>query len=173
MRSGRETPLGAILKGAVAGVVGTLAMDLLWYARYRRTGGEQGFVDWDLSAGVESYDEASPPAQVGKRVVESLFQVELEPTTAAPMANIVHFATGAGWGTSHGIIAGSMASPTVLTGLLTGTTAWLTSYGVLAPAGLYKPMWEYDAKTLWEDLSAHLLYGLATGVAYRLLRRRG
>jgi hypothetical protein len=30
------TPLGAVGRGLAAGAVGTLAMDLLWYARYRR-----------------------------------------------------------------------------------------------------------------------------------------
>jgi len=25
--------------------------------------------------------------------------------------------------------------------------------------GVYKPIWEYDARTIWQDLSAHLVYG--------------
>jgi hypothetical protein len=32
------TPLGAIGRGLVAGTVGSLAMDVLWYVRYRRGG---------------------------------------------------------------------------------------------------------------------------------------
>jgi hypothetical protein len=36
---------------------------------------------------------------------------------------------------------------------------------------LYKPIWEYDAKTLGDDLSAHLVYGLATAAAFRALSR--
>jgi hypothetical protein len=36
-------------------------------------------------------------------------------------------------------------------------------------ARLYKPIWEYDAKTLAEDLTAHLVYGFATATAMRLL----
>ena len=36
------TPLGAIGRGLIAGAVGSLAMDVLWYARYRRGyGGSQ------------------------------------------------------------------------------------------------------------------------------------
>jgi hypothetical protein len=27
-------------------------------------------------------------------------------------------------------------------------------------------LWEYDARTLWEDLSAHLVYGLGTAAAF-------
>jgi hypothetical protein len=47
-----------------------------------------------------------------------------------------------------------------------------TGAGVPAsPAGLYKPIWEYDAKTLAVDLSAHLAYGAGTGTAFWLLAR--
>jgi hypothetical protein len=35
--------------------------------------------------------------------------------------------------------------------------------------GRYKQIWEYDAKTLATDLSAHLAYGAGTGAAFSLL----
>lgn len=62
------TPLGALVGGGVAGAVGTLAMDLVWYARYRREGGQSGFVDWESSAGLDGRNDAPAPAQFGKRV---------------------------------------------------------------------------------------------------------
>ena len=37
--------------------------------------------------------------------------------------------------------------------------------------GVYKPIWEYDAKTLAEDLTAHLAYGTGTGTAFWLLTK--
>lgn len=30
-------------------------------------------------------------------------------------------------------------------------------------------MWEYDTETLWKDLNAHLVYGLATATTFRVL----
>ena len=42
----KVTPLGAILRGLVAGAVGTAAMDVVWYLRYRRGGGKEKFLDW-------------------------------------------------------------------------------------------------------------------------------
>lgn len=167
-----ETPISAILKGVAAGLVGTLAMDLVWYSRYRQSGGEQSFVEWDLASGVDDYENAPAPAQVGKRIVEGFFATELDAKTARSMTNFVHWATGAGWGTGHGVVHGSMPAPSALTGILTGVGAWATSYATLAPAGIYKPIWEYDAATLWKDLSAHLVFGLATGITFRLLVRR-
>jgi hypothetical protein len=164
-------PIGAVVKGAVAGLAGTVAMDLLWYRRYRREGGEDGFLDWEFSAGTTSYDEAGAPAQVGKRIVEGYLQRELPPSSARPMNNAVHLLTGVGWGATHGIALTSLGALPLGAGLLTGATAWGASYAMLAPAGLYKPMWEYAPRVLWKDLSAHLAFGLGTGLAFRALKR--
>jgi hypothetical protein len=40
---------------------------------------------------------------------------------------------------------------------------------ILPAAKLYEPIWEYDAKTLAKDLSAHLLYGTVTAATFGLL----
>jgi hypothetical protein len=40
---------------------------------------------------------------------------------------------------------------------------------ILPAAKLYQPIWKYDLKTLANDLSAHLVYGLATATALRVL----
>ncbi|MGI9658342.1 MAG: hypothetical protein ACR2OD_05490 [Gaiellaceae bacterium] len=159
------------VQGAIAGTVGTVAMDLVWYARHRRGGGSTPFVDWELSRTTTSYDNAAAPAQVGKRMVESLFQTELGPGTAATMNNVVHFATGAGWGALHGIVEHTTGKRDPSRGLVTGAAAWLGSYAVLTPAGLYKPIWQYSPKTLAKDLSAHLAFGLATSSTFALLNR--
>jgi hypothetical protein len=44
-------------------------------------------------------------------------------------------------------------------------------YIALSAAGIYKPIREYDAKTLAWNLSAHLAYGAGTGAAFWLLSR--
>lgn len=156
-------------RGAIAGAAGTLAMDLVWYRRYRRSGGTDSFLDWEFSTGTDSYENAAAPAQVGKRVVEGLFDTQLKPDTAGFTNNVVHWATGVGWGALHGLVVGSTPSASPAAGLATGATAWLTAYGVLGAAKLYQPMWKYDVVTLGKDLSAHLLFGLGTGAAFRAL----
>jgi hypothetical protein len=50
------TPLGAVSRGLVAGAFGTLAMDALWYAGYRRGHGESDFAAWEFSSGLDSWD---------------------------------------------------------------------------------------------------------------------
>jgi len=163
------TPLGALVRGGVAGAVGTLAMDLLWYARYRREGGESGFVDWESSAGLDNWANAPAPAQVGKRLFETLFRRELPPEYARLVNNVTHWSTGVGWGAVFGLASRSMQTRRTWHGPAFGAGVWVQSYAVLVPAKLYKPPWEYDAVTLWKDLSAHLVYGLATSTALRAL----
>jgi hypothetical protein len=165
------TPLGAVARGAVAGAVGTFAMDLLWYARYRRDGGDSRFTDWEFSAGLNSWDDAPAPAQFGRRVIQVIFQRDLPPERAALINNAAHWTTGVGLGAVFGLVSGSMATRHPWHGLVLGAGAWLQSYAVLAPAKISKPMWEYDIKTLWQDLSAHLVYGLTTATTFRVLAK--
>ena len=165
----RITPLGAVARGALAGMAGVLAMDLVWYRRYRGGGGEDSFADWEFSAGTTDYESAGPPAQFGKRIVEAVLQKELPPESARTMNNAVHWMTGVGWGTAHAVVFGAASQRSQpLLGAVTGVAAWVASYFVLAPAGIYRSITEYDKETLWKDLSAHLVFGTTTGLVYRL-----
>jgi hypothetical protein len=167
----RITPLGAILRGLVAGAVGTVAMDMVWYMRYRRGGGKEKFLDWELSTDLTSWDNAPAPALIGKRMVEGFTGQPLPPERAAVMNDFMHWAYGIGWGTVYGILAGSLARPFVALGIPFGAGVWATDYVVLPKAGVYKPIWEYDPKTLWKDLSAHLAYGAGTAATFAFLTR--
>jgi hypothetical protein len=165
------TPIGAVVRGLAAAAVGTAAMDALLFARYRRGGGESSFTDWEFSSGLTSWDDAPAPAQVGKRLVEGVFDVKLEPERARLVNNITHWGYGVLGGAPYGILVASLRRPRVGYGLPFGASVWTGSYVVLPAAKLYKPIWEYDRVTLAKDLSAHLVYGLATAATFRLLSR--
>lgn len=159
------SPLGAVIAGAVAGAVGTVAMDAVWYRRYQRGGGEDSPVDWEFSAGASKWDDVSAPGQVGRRVVEGFLGHELPDRWARTTQNVVHWATGISWGVQFAIVASSVRRPVRLLPAL-GPTAWASSYALLGAAKIYKPIWEYDAKTLADDLSAHAVFGAATGATF-------
>jgi hypothetical protein len=167
--STRPTPLGAVVRGALAGAVGTVAMDLLLYRRYRSDGGADELAAWEFGAGVHDWDTAAAPAIVGKRVVEGLFQLELAPRWARLANNVMHWGYGISWGVQYGVVAGSLRRPRHVHGLLLGPVVWGSGYVVLPLAKLYKPIWEYDTGTLAKDLSAHLVYGVVTAEAFRFL----
>ena len=168
----RLTPLGAVARGLVAGAAGTLAMDALWFARYKRAGGDSGFAAWELSSGLRAWEDAPAPAQVGKRLLEGLFARELPPERAALVNNLTHWGFGMLGGVQYGIVAGSLRSPRIRYGLPFGAGVWASGYAILPAAKLYKPISEYDRTTLAKDLSAHLVYGIGTAAAFRLLSRK-
>jgi hypothetical protein len=167
-----STPLGAIAGGLVAGAIGTAAMDTLLFTRYRRGGGENSFREWEFSAGLSSWDGAPAPAQVGKRLVEGLSGRELAGERAALVNNVTHWAYGMAGGAQYGIVAGSLSAQRIRYGLLLGAGVWSSGYVILPLMMLYEPIWKYDARTLANDLSAHLLYGLVTATALQLLTRK-
>lgn len=145
-------------------------MDLLWYRRYRADDGEDGFGDWEFSAGTDSFDDAGAPGQVGKKLA-GFAGVVIPDRLAGMTNNVVHWATGISWGTAGGVLAATTGLPAVPAGALAGVLAFSASYIALPALGVYKQIWEYDAATLWKDASAHLVFGSATGVALAGLRR--
>ena len=168
-RAGTMTPLAAVAKGLVAGVIGTLAMDASLFARYKAAGGGGGFSAWEFSSGLSGWEEAPAPAQVGKRLVEGLFARELPPGRAALVNNLTHWVYGVLGSAQFGLVAGSLRTPRILYGLPFGAGVWAAGYAVLPAAKLYQPIWEYDRGTLAKDLGAHLVYGLGTAAAFKLL----
>ena len=52
-----------------------------------------------------------------------------------------------------------------------GASVWAGGYLVLPVAGLYEPIWKYDARTLAWDLGAHLTYGAGTGTVFWLFTK--
>jgi hypothetical protein len=157
-----------VAAGSVAGAIGTAAMDLLLYARYRRDGGKDGPWRWELAGSVMSWDDASAPGQLGRKVLRRAIGDDPPNDWARPTTNILHWATGVGWGALYGVAASTTSMHQWARALTLGPAAWLSSYVVLPLAHVYKPIWKYDAGTLADDLSAHLVYG-AVAAALRAI----
>jgi hypothetical protein len=155
----------------VAGAVGTAAMDLLLYQRYRREDGKDSLLSWEFAHGVTSWDEASAPGQLGHKLLRIVTRRPPPDAWARTTTNVMHWATGVGWGLQFGAVAGRTSRHPQARALALGPLAWITGYVVLPLAGVYKPIWEYDAHTLGEDLSAHLVYGGVTAAVFAALTR--
>lgn len=154
--------------GVLAGVAGTAAMDLLWYRRYRAQGGKQRFREWEFADDVTGWESASAPGKVGLKLLRLVTRRTPPERWARPTTNAVHWATGTGWGVQYAV-ARSIAPHSRLLPLALGPAAWLASYAVLPLLRVYRPIWRYDARTLAEDLSAHLVFGAVTAAAFALL----
>ena len=164
------TPLAAVVGGLVAGAVGTVCLDTVEYLRYRRKDGKESPLAWEF-APVDSWEKAPAPGQVAKRVIEGFTQRKLPDRSAWLTSTIAHWAYGSGAGAAYGILAGSLPAPHPEYGVPFGAVLFAGDYIALPIAGLYKPIWEYDAKTLAGDLAGHLAYGAGTGTAFSLLAK--
>ena len=155
--------------GALAGAAGTAAMDLLLYRRYRRDGGKETLWQWEFADDVMSWDGASAPGRLGQKLERFVTRRPPPDGWARTTTNVVHWATGIGWGAQYGALAHTTSRHPWIRALALGPAAWLASYAILPLAKVYKPIWDYDARTLGADLSAHLVFGTATAAAYAAL----
>ena len=173
MRNARDSGIGRHLAaGAVAGAVGTAAMDLLLYRRYRRDGGKEPFERWELAAGVTGWDEASAPGKIGQKL-ERLVTGRPPPDGGpGPRRTSCTGPRASGGASSTALLAGRTSGHPWIRALALGPLVWLAGYVVLPLAGVYKPIWDYDVQTLREDLSAHLVFGAATSAVFAALTRQ-
>jgi uncharacterized membrane protein YagU involved in acid resistance len=102
-------------------------------------------------------------------VIERVTGREPAPTPARLVSNVMHWGYGISNGAQYGIVARRLKKPRIRYGLPFGATVWGAGYVILPILKLYKPIWEYDRMTLANDLSAHLVYGLATAGALRVI----
>ena len=115
------------------------------------------------------WDEASAPGQIGQKL-ERLVTGRPPPDRWAR-----HHDEPRALGHGHRLgrpvrRAGRQDVPAPwLRALALGPAVWLAGYVVLPLAGVYKPIWEYDARTLGEDLSAHLVFGVTTSAVFAAL----
>ena len=164
------TPLAAVAAGLLAGAVGTACMDTVWYVRYRRAGGKDSPLAWEFPK-VDRWDKAPDPGKAAKRLIEGFTGRELPDRWAWLTSTVAHWGYGSGWGALYGVVAGSLHKPRPGFGVPFGAVVWSTDYVTLPIAGIYQPIWEYDAKTLARDLSAHLAYGAGTGTTFWLIAK--
>ena len=168
----RRSPLRSVVPGAVAGAVGTAAMDAVQYLRYRAGGGKTRPLHYEFAA-VASFEQAPAPAQIAKRLFEALFHRTVPDEKVNLANNVMHWGYGMAWGGALGLVAGTRRSASAWWGPLFGTVVFVSDYVVLPPTGLYRQIWEYDARTLSKDWADHVVYGSVTAVALRMFVVRG
>jgi hypothetical protein len=170
-RKNPMTPLAAVVTGLLAGAIGTVCLDAVHYLKYRRAGGTDDPLAWEFA--LENWETATAPGLVAKRLVEGFTQRKLPDRSAWLVSSLAHWGYGSAAGAAYGILAGSLPLPHPRYGVPFGAAVFANDYIALPVAGLYQPIWEYDAKTLAWDLGAHLAYGAGTGTTFWLLSRTG
>jgi hypothetical protein len=151
----RTTPLGAVLKGLVAGAIGTAVMTAYQLAAAKAMGSGSSNV----------------PGEVGKRVLEGVFQREVSDEQVEKLTNPVHVIYGVSWGPLYGIVQSSLSRGSGRHGLAFGTAVWGASLVQLPAMKLAPPVWEMSPSSIALDLSYHLVYGIGVAAAYAAIDR--
>lgn len=155
MNRARTTPLGAVAKGLVAGAIGTGVMTAYQLAVAKAMGSEGSDV----------------PGELGKRVIEGVFQRPVAEEEKQKLTNPVHALYGTSWGAVYGLVQGTLRPGSGKHGVGFGTAVWGASLVQLPAMGLAPPVWEMPPQTVALDLSYHLVYGLGVATAYAAIDR--
>jgi hypothetical protein len=170
LRSRAPSPLGALVRGMVAGVAGAALQSLFLRATSR----------WTPEATQLSPENGGKPAReqkennletAGRRVVEGLMQRgPLRAVEKRRAATAVHYLFGAAWGGLYGLWRESGRS----SGTAFGALVWMASDNLILPAFRLSG-WpqRYRLAEHGYALQAHLTYGVGTAAAYALLRDVG
>ena len=167
-RPGRQpeaSPLGALLRGLVAGGAGTAVMTA--YQELVQSGESAG--DNEPVGEAERWQQAPAPAQVAKRILEGVLRKQVGADQIPLLTTVMHWLYGTAQGGMYGLVQETIRTNPIASGLAFGTGVWTLSYAQLVPMGIYEPPWRYPAKMLAVDLSYHLVYGVGVAVAYETL----
>jgi hypothetical protein len=143
-------------RGLAAGFAGTLAMTAYQTAVLKARGPEP----------------SSTPGEVGRRIVEGVLERRVPEERMGLLNSAMHLAYGTSWGAPYAILHSSSEAGAARSGALAGLGVWAASLVGLPALKLAPPVWKYPPPELALDVSYHLVYGLSTAAAFRLLESR-
>lgn len=171
-RSTRSTPLGAALRGALAGMAGCATMDA-WFAAFGKLmppPRDGAFVPPERQQLTEM-----PPETIARRVVGSVaMRGTLEGKAKYRAGRAVHYLYGAGWGALYGMLAETLPPVGRVPGAYAfGALVWSASDHLILPLLRLGP-WPSGVTpkghAFW--LASHFAWASGVGPAYRTLQPR-
>ena len=169
-RRKRPSPLGAVVRGTVAGAIGAGVQSLFFKATARWRPTPTKLPPELQKPEPEAKDESSLQT-VARRSIEGLMQRgPIDPATKAAAGSAVHYLFGAAWGGVYALCRESFRTSPVLFGI----GVWVASENLILPA-FRVAAWpqHYRLKEHHYAVHAHVIYGLGTSAAYALLRDLG
>lgn len=169
-----------VLIGLIAGLIGTLAMDLFqrWFSNLI-TGGEADAsadkpqpLDSLAVAGEHHREDESSTAALGRIAYTETTGEEPNKSTKSLLSYLVHWLYGTLQGSLYGTVGKQLNLPDWVSGALFGTGLWLLGDELVAPMlGLQKGPTAYSWRTHLNRLAMHLVYGAVTAFSAKLFRR--
>jgi hypothetical protein len=151
MASGLGGLAAKIGRGLAAGVVGTAAMT----------------VSSTLEQKLRGREASTAPADAAMKVlgIESF----CDDGAKGRFSNAVHWAYGTSWGVPRALLDAAGVGPVAATAAH-GGLLWSSEQVMLPALGVAPPLWEWGVAEVAIDSVHHVVYALATSVAYEALR---
>lgn len=170
MRS--ETPLAAVAKGAVAGLVGTAVLtvamrrgpELLHQLGLARA--DPGVPKTREQA---EETEGGPTETLAERVAAGVLEVPIEDDTRQVAGQAIHWSYGAAWGALYGVVQSSLHLPHLVHGTIFGGLVAVVASTLVPAIGLTPPPTRQPLAMSGMQMVTHLLYGWATALTFRVL----
>lgn len=141
----------AVGKGLFAGAIGTAAMTASSMIEMK----------------IQNRAGSSAPADAAAKV---LGVKPVDEDAEARFANIVHWGYGIGWGSVRGILgAAGLSGPAATAAHF--ATVWGSEQVMLPALDVAPPITEWGAQEIAVDALHHIVYAVATGIAYSALDR--
>lgn len=168
--------------GIAGGAVGTVAMGGYWQALTAILGsdprmetlddGVDALEDTSL-VGQQHTDEEGSTAAVGRIAYEQIADAPPESGEIKSLLSYeVHYGYGAAQGALYGALTGDRGGRDVSDGVLFGTALWLLGdEGLVSLLGLAEGPGNYPVKQHVSRWGAHVVYGLATALTIKVLRK--
>lgn len=151
----------SLAAGAAAGVLGSWVMNQF-----------QALLSRASQSGEQQQQSSDEPATVkaAREVSRSVLYRDLEDSEKETAGEIAHYAMGVVSGAVYGATAAAFPTASAGLGVVFGTALWLIADETMVPAlGLSKAPMEYPVSSHASALASHLVYGVTTDLARRLL----
>jgi len=165
------SPLGAIVRGFVAGGVGSFVQNQFFRATAAFAPANP---DGAFTPPEDAQRREMPTETVARRWVDEFMQRgPLSPEDKARAGRVVHYLFGAAWGAEYAVARESVSALDSPGGAVAFSTAvWLVGDGLVLPAfRLAGGPRAYPVKNHAYAWVAHLAYGLSVAATYELLGR--
>jgi hypothetical protein len=149
--SGAGELAAAIGRGLVAGAIGTAAMT----------------VSSTVEQKLRERAASTAPADAAMKVLG--IEGFCDDSAKSRFSTAVHWAYGTSWGVPRALLAVAGLSPAAATAAH-GGALWASEQAMLPALGVAPPLWEWGAAEIAIDALHHVVYAVATGVAYEALR---
>src|SRR4051794_24800458 len=150
--SGLSGFAASIGRGLVAGAIGTAAMT----------------VSSTLEQKARGREASTAPADAAMKVLG--IEGFCDDGAKSRFSNLVHWGYGTGWGVPRTLLDRAGLGTAAATAAH-GGALWGSEQVMLPALGVAPPLWEWGAAEVAIDAGHHVVYAVATSVAYEALRR--